>query len=105
MAVSNKITSKSVMGKTQMIYGRLTFSGTYPAGGEVLKMSSIRSGGTRKPLGVTIRGSVQTNLYYYDDVNQKVVVRTAAGAEIPAAAYPAPVTTDLVDYTFAFSKF
>lgn len=103
MAVTNLIRTRSAEGRTQVVYGKLTFSGNYPAGGELLGHLGL---GTQKPpLRWTITGSSQTNLYAYDDVNKKVIVRTAAGVEITAGAYPAGVTSDTVEYDIVYPRF
>ena len=106
MPVTVNIRSKSSMGTIQKVLGTMVFSGNYPASGEPLPWGSLASV-TTKPLSALIVGSAQNNKYYYDDVNQKVVVRSGAAppVEVTAGAYPASVTSDVINFDFTFDKY
>jgi hypothetical protein len=105
MAVSTQIRSRSCEGKTQTVYGKFTFSGNYPPGGEPVPKSSLRVGGTTNPLRSLISGANQKYVYMYDDVNDKVIVRDLTATEIAGGAYPALVSGDVVEFMIVFRKF
>jgi hypothetical protein len=107
MAVVNTVRNRSAHGTVQQVIGKLTFSGNYPTGGEVLKISDLAVGTDKRPIRAIITGSSQHFLYVYDDGNQKVMVRTPGTppVEHAAAAYDAAVVADTVEYLFIFDKF
>jgi hypothetical protein len=107
MAMTNQIRSRSAHGTVQQVIGKLTFSGNYPTGGEVLKIGDLAVGTNSKPIRAIVTGASQHYLYLYDDLNQKMIVRAPGTppTEHPAAAYNAAVTSDNVEYLFIFDKF
>jgi hypothetical protein len=107
MAIDIQIRTRSAEGKTQRVMGKFVFSGNYPTGGEDVPISKLAVGTQKRPIGQAVIGASQNNKYLYDDVNQKVVVRTGAAppVEIAAGPYPASVTTDNVEFNITFHKF
>lgn len=110
MAIQNQVRNHSVMGRTQQVFGRIILSGNYPAGGEILKRSSLSKGTNKFPIRALINGTKQQYIYFYDDVNQKLIVRVPVAApgaptELPAGAYPVEVSGDVIEYWFVFPKF
>jgi hypothetical protein len=89
--------SKSVrsVGDLLLAVGTITFTGSYPSGGEV---PSISSGGTglkalfkQKGEGrvLAVLTSAKGNSLEYDEVNDKLKLFGAANTEVAAAAYNA----------------
>ena len=79
--------------------GTLVFSGSYAAGGEALNLA-LALGVPSAPLNVIIQGQAGY-IYQWDRTNNKVMVRQGTATaiplgEIPTAAYPAGVTSDVV---------
>lgn len=88
-------------GKIEQL-GTFTFSGNYVAGGEVPTWSRP-AGVLGNPVFVRLSGGRAGYKYEYNPDNGKILVRQSAAAgnpnaEISAAAYPAGVTGDLVQY-------
>lgn len=119
-AVAGAISDKWWDGKRIHVLGTITFSGSYPTGGELLNMvtslsNSIQGGGSgvwtvKQPNWVSITGKGGFE-YMYDYSNQKVMVytNTAGGAngnlgEHTAAAYAAGVTADIVKFYAIFPR-
>lgn len=120
MAVAVTFTDVWTDGRRIHAVGTLAFSGNYATGGDAIdiKAAGINSAGqgwrsSSDPTHVQIVGKAG-HLYEYDRANKKVLIRRnknpadAGGADIPfpelaAAAYPAAVTGDVVDF-YAIGK-
>lgn len=79
--------------------GTIVFSGSYATGGEAINLASVMNI-PNPPLQVTVLGQAGY-IYQWDRTNNKLMVRQSAAAanplgELPAAAYPAGVTSDIV---------
>ena len=90
------------------IYGRLTPSGSYAAGGDVVDFALIAPS-RKQPVTVNIKGK-SGFIYSYDLANKKVQVwcNTAGGSntalgEHTAAALVAGVTGDTVEFEAYFA--
>lgn len=103
MAIAVTVSTKFGSGKTVMVLGVLTPSGTYTTGGDTLLPSQFGAGTTKKPhtLDVNGKGLYQ---YVYDNEASKLKILTA-GAELAAGAYPAGVTSDVIRFEANFPKF
>lgn len=96
ITATTKRTFGGMKGKIEEI-GELTFSGSYVTGGEVPTWNKP-AGVMGNPAFVQLSGGRSDNRYQYNPDNGKILVRAAAGTEIAAAAYPAGVTGDKVQY-------
>jgi hypothetical protein len=84
--------------------GTLTFTGNYEAGGPSLDFQTVFGVTTKQPRKVIIVGKAGY-AYRYDLANKKVLVlyydynNAADGPaiELPVAAYPAGIGTDVID--------
>jgi hypothetical protein len=90
--------------------GTLTFSGSYPTGGDTLDFTTVAD---RLPSAQIIQAfadSQNGNGGYYVPVqgsalnNWKLKAFTSAGAELSAGAYPGSVTGDIVQLTITARK-
>ena len=102
MALAVAVTKRLKFNNGVMVIGTITASGSYTTGGEALAMTTL-SGLTRAPLRVEIDGKAGFR-YEWDSANAKMMVRQCAAAanpmaEIPAAAYPAGVTGDVIQFS------
>lgn len=96
--------------------GSVVFSGNYAAGGEVVdvKAAAANAQGQRwmansQPDIMMLQGKAGYH-YEYDRANRKIIIRQSAGAgaveaELAAAAYPAGVTGDTIDFYCIGKKF
>jgi hypothetical protein len=88
--------------------GKLTPSGNYALGGEVVPFRG-KMPTTKQPVFVDVRGKAGY-VYEYDYANDKLLVRqegaaAAPAVELAAAAYPAGVTGDDIRFTATYPKF
>ncbi len=90
--------------------GTLTFSGSYPTGGDNLDFTQVAD---KLPSTQIIQAFVDSqngNAGYYVPVqgnalnNWKLKAFTGGGTELSAGAYPASVTTDVVQITITARK-
>ena len=89
----------------------LTFSGSYPSGGDTLDFTSIADKLASAQVPVQAFAESQNgNGGYYVAVqgsalnNWKLKCFNAGGTELTAGAYPASVTTDVVQLTLTLRK-
>jgi hypothetical protein len=87
-----------------LVGGRLTFSGSYATGGEVLNLSNIMAGPGGTIRRVIAMGNYRGLLPEYDKVNGKlklfIATAPATVAEHTAVAYSAIVTASDIDASF-----
>ena len=102
MALALTMLKRNKAGSGLKALVQLTFSGNYPAGGELMDISAVVGFSNREPDDVNIYGKGGF-VYQYDAANDKVFVycNTAGGANAPlgehtAAAYAAGVAADIV---------
>lgn len=102
MAVSLAVLKRSKSGNGIDAQVQLTFSGTYPTGGEAVSFEAAVGITNRPPSNVMVAGKAGF-LYQYDSLNKKVLVlcNTAGGANLrmdehTAATYVAGVSGDVV---------
>ena len=112
----NPLTTRDVDGTpNNFVYvaGKLAFSGSYSAGGDTVDFSTIGekilSGLARGPLQAVAfsqNGSVNTYVFIQGAglTNWKLKIFVAAGVELAAGAYPASVTSDIVQYQLLVRK-
>jgi len=90
--------------------GTLTFSGSYPTGGDTLDFTTVAD---KLPIDQIIQvfaDSQNGNSGYYVPVqgtainNWKLKAFSGGGTELSAGAYPASVTTDIVQVTITARK-
>jgi len=97
---------------SNFIYGiaTLSFSGNYPAGGDTLDFTQIADKLASSQIVQTFVESQNGNAGYYVVVagsalnNWKLKCFLGGGTEISAGAYPASVTSDLVQLSFTARK-
>ena len=109
-------------GDSFIVRGTITPSGNYPTTGDTLSFASqdqIKSGSVPKDVRIYSAkptSAAQTNLFEYNYVpgttiaNGKMQIFTGAAAqtaltELSAGAYPAGVTSDVIQFTATFPKF
>ena len=112
----NPLTTRDVDGTpNNFVYvaGKLAFSGSYAAGGDTVDFSTIGekilSGLAQGPLQAVAfsqNGSVNTYVFVQGTAltNWKLKIFVAAGVELAAGAYPASVTSDIVQYQLTVRK-
>ena len=111
-AVITKTYGGSATGSVQVFYGTITLSvsDTYVTGGFPLNFTQAGLKATRAPIWVDIQGS-SGYVYAYvpgtTAANGKIMVRqegTAGGpaGELPAAAFPAGVAGDTINFRAEF---
>ena len=95
------------------VAGKLAFSGSYAAGGDTVDFSTIgekiATGVAQGPLQAVAfsqNGSVNTYVFIQGTAltNWKLKIFVAAGVELAAGAYPASVTSDIVQYQLTVRK-
>jgi hypothetical protein len=90
--------------------GTLTFSGSYPTGGDTLDFTTVASLLPSDQVIQVFADSQAGNSGYYVPVqgtamnNWKLKAFTGGGAELTAGAYPTTVTTDIVQITITARK-
>ena len=88
----------------------LTFSGTYPTGGDTLDFTQVADKLPSSQIVQAFAESQNGNGGYYVPVqgsamnNWKLKAIAAGGTEITAGAYPASVTTDIVQLSITARK-
>ncbi len=107
MALAVAVTNRVKMQNAVMVVGRITASGSYATGGDALALTTL-SGLLRSPIKVEIEGKAGYK-YEWDSTNAKMLTRYGGAAvsqpmaEIPAAAYPAGVTGDVITFTAIYA--
>src|SRR5271165_2588176 len=90
--------------------GTLTFSGSYPTGGDTLDFTTVADKLPSTQIIQAFADSQNGNAGYYVPVqgtalnNWKLKAFTGGGTEITAGAYPASVTSDIVHLTITARK-
>lgn len=104
MPLATSVIKRKSDGQGLVVLGRITFSGTYPTGGDTLDLSKLAGITNRQPDIVLITGKAGF-IYQYDHTNKKVIVfcNTAGGAnaalgEHTNVAYVAGITGDDVRF-------
>src|ERR1700732_4817192 len=88
----------------------LAFSGNYPTGGDTLDFTTVADKLPSTQIIQVFADSQNGNPGYYVPVqgtalnNWKLKAFTGGGTEVPAGAYPASVTTDIVQITITARK-
>jgi hypothetical protein len=94
--------NQHIAGDLIEVFYRLTFSGSYPAGGDVVDFRDyFKSTGKGIVFIVDLPATVAGYMLEYDYANRKVLIRqgdnsnasAGPGIQIPAAAYPAALTS------------
>jgi hypothetical protein len=88
--------------RTMRVIGTLTFSGSYVAGGEV-PTGLLKPGTIKNPLWANFYNKT-AHQFRYDAATGKVLCFVPAGTEVPAAAYPGALTSDVVIAEFEYPK-
>jgi hypothetical protein len=89
----------ALAGGVWLLFGTLTFSGSYATGGDSLDLARYlpAMGTVRQVVGVsTLRG----NTPEFDAVNKKLKLYSTANTEVAAAAYNAALTASPVPVAF-----
>jgi hypothetical protein len=90
--------------------GTLTFSGSYPTGGDTLDFTTVADKLPSDQIIQVFADSQNGNSGYYVPVqgtafnNWKLKAFSGGGTELTAGAYPASVTTDVVQITITARK-
>jgi hypothetical protein len=90
--------------------GTLTFSGNYPTGGDTLDFTTVADKLPSTQIIQAFADSQNGSAGYYVPVagsalnNWKLKAFTGGGTEISAGAYPASVTSDVVQITITARK-
>jgi hypothetical protein len=90
--------------------GSLTFSGNYPTGGDTMDFTTVADKLPSTQIIQVFADSQNGNAGYYVPVqgsalnNWKLKAFTGGGTEVSAGAYPASVTTDIVQVTITARK-
>jgi hypothetical protein len=90
--------------------GTLSFSGNYPTGGDTMDFTTVADKLPSDQLIQVFADSQNGNSGYYVPVqgsalnNWKLKAFTGGGTEVSAGAYPASVTTDIVQITITARK-
>lgn len=110
MAVAVAITKKVSVPGAVLAVGTFTASGSYATGGDTIAWANL-AGTTKAPLIVLATGKAGY-VYSYDLAATKLLTfygnyDAADGPliEIPAAAYPAGVTGDVIQFVAVFPQF
>src|ERR1700737_2763931 len=88
----------------------LTFSGTYPTGGDTLDFTTVADKILSTQIVQAFAESQNGSAGYYVVVagnalnNWKLKAFVAGGTQVPAGAYPASVTTDVVQLSITARK-
>ncbi len=97
---------------SNFVYGlaTLTFSGSYPAGGDTLDFTQVADKLPSTQIVQAFAESQNGNAGYYVAIagsaenNWKLKAFNGGGTEITAGAYPASVTSDIVQLTITARK-
>jgi hypothetical protein len=90
--------------------GSLTFSGNYPTGGDTLDFTTVADKLPSDQIIQVFADSQNGNAGYYVPVqgsalnNWKLKAFSGGGTELSAGAYPASVTSDIVQITITARK-
>src|SRR5579863_993765 len=90
--------------------GTLAFSGSYPTGGDTLDFTTVADKLPSTQIVQVFADSQNGNAGYYVPVagsalnNWKLKAFTGGGTELTAGAYPASVTSDVVQITITARK-
>jgi hypothetical protein len=90
--------------------GTLTFSGNYPTGGDTLDFTQVTDKLPSTQIIQAFADSQNGNAGYYVPIagtalnNWKLKAFSGGGTEVAAGAYPASVTTDIVQITITARK-
>jgi len=90
--------------------GTLSFSGSYPSGGDTLDFSKVADKMPSAQILQVFADSQNGNAGYYVPIagsalnNWKLKAFTGGGTELSAGAYPSSVTTDVVQITITARK-
>ena len=109
MAIAVTVTDTWSDGKRQHVIGTLAFTGNYVAAGEAITWNNTAIKSGTAPKWVTIKGAAAGFRYVYTKATKKVLIYSEDGvsginAELAAAAYPAEVTADIVDFWAVFDQ-
>ncbi len=113
MAIQITILPGNVDGSgNNLVYaiGTLAFSGNYVAGGDTMDFTTVADKLTSTQIIQVFTDSQNGNAGYYIPVvgtalnNWKLKAFTGGGVEVTAGAYPASVTTDIVQITITTRK-
>ena len=113
MPISITLTPNNVDGSGSNLFyaiGALTFSGNYPTGGDTLDFTTVADKLPSDQLIQVFADSQNGNSGYYVPVqgsalnNWKLKAFTGGGTELSAGAYPASVTSDIVQLTITARK-
>lgn len=113
MAIQISLLASNVDGSgSNLLYGigTLTFSGNYVTGGDTMDFTTVSDKLASTQLIQVFADSQGGNSGYYVPVagaalnNWKLKAFTGGGAELTAGAYPASVTTDVVQITITARK-
>ena len=91
--------------------GTLTFSGSYPTGGDTLDLTPVADKLSSSQIVQIVIDSLNGNNTYYVAVlgnalnNHKVKVFSPGGTELSAGAYPGDITGDTVQVRIIARKF
>ncbi|HYL82791.1 MAG TPA: hypothetical protein VE263_01035 [Candidatus Angelobacter sp.] len=113
MPITITLTPNNVDGSGSNLFyaiGALTFSGNYPTGGDTLDFTTVADKLPSDQLIQVFADSQNGNAGYYVPVqgsalnNWKLKAFTGGGTELSAGAYPASVTSDIVQLTITARK-
>jgi hypothetical protein len=116
MAIAAVETSRDYTAKNEIVYGTLTFSGSYATGGDTLNFDAISKASRQSPIFVEIHETGVPSGYSYsyvassDEGTGKVAVLETGAAvstpqtQIAAAAYPAAITGATVIFKATFPR-
>jgi hypothetical protein len=114
MPISISIPSQNVDASGRnLVYavGTLTFSGSYPTGGDTLDLTAVADKLSSSQVVQIVADSLNGNGMYYVAVlgsalnNHKLKVFSAGGTELTAGAYSGTVTGDTVQLRIIARKF
>ncbi len=113
MAIQIMVLPGNVHGSgSNLVYaiGTLTFSGNYATGGDTMDFTTVADKLASTQIVQVFTDSQAGNAGYYIPVagtalnNWKLKAFTGGGVEVTAGAYPASVTTDVVQITITTRK-
>ena len=110
MALAISITDIDSGGNVLCIFGTVTASGSYSTGGDTLDFTQVADKLPSSQIVQAFAESQNGNSGYYVPVqgsgmnNWKLKALAGGGTEITAGAYPASVTTDIVQLSITARK-